>query len=370
MVHMQMDGRPMVAPTTMLVRKLFDKPEFTLPFSKFFESAENFFPKKFFASTPPSPVPLQKRFLFFKTPLTSYYHFDIIITEITQAVIQLNSKNDREYAEQQFLSDYSMDDYDRPAVATDIAAFSLRTQKVGTYRMSPELKLCVLLIKRSNHPFKDHWALPGGFLRRGESIDDCAFRELREKTNLTPVSMLFVDSFSAPDRDPRGWIISNAYASVIGEETSKTANVADGSDTGWFEISFSGDSDNSFLLELRHGDILLTARLAPEATATVRKRYKIIENCGLAFDHAAILAGAMALLKREGKYHDALFAFLPEKFTLSALQRVQETLLGTPLLAANFRRKIAEFVEETDEYTEGAGHRPARLFKRKALDNG
>jgi len=54
MVRVQMDGRPMVAPTTMLVRKLFDKPEFTYPFIKFFESAENFFSKKFFAS----PVPV------------------------------------------------------------------------------------------------------------------------------------------------------------------------------------------------------------------------------------------------------------------------------------------------------------------------
>jgi ADP-ribose pyrophosphatase YjhB (NUDIX family) len=84
--------------------------------------------------------------------------------------------------EQQFLQSYQQDQYDRPSVTADIAAFSLRTVKSDAYRASPELKLCVLLIRRGGHPFKDHWALPGGFLQRGETIDECAFRELKEET--------------------------------------------------------------------------------------------------------------------------------------------------------------------------------------------
>ena len=222
--------------------------------------------------------------------MTSYYHFDIIITVITEEVIFLGSQNNSETEEMQFLSHYAIDNYDRPAVATDIAAFSLRTIKASDYKMSHELKLCVLLIKRSTHPYIDHWALPGGFLKRDETIDECAFRELKEETNLTPVSMLWVDSFTAPDRDPRGWIISHAYASVISEENAKVFGGTDASDAKWFEISFSKNSDGNFSLELRCEDILLTARLAEVATATVRKKYKIIENNGLAFDHAAILA--------------------------------------------------------------------------------
>ena len=72
--------------------------------------------------------------------------------------------------EQQFLQNYSQDRYDRPSIAADIAAFSLRTVKSEAYRASPELKLCVLLIRRGRHPFLDHWALPGGFLQRGFCI--------------------------------------------------------------------------------------------------------------------------------------------------------------------------------------------------------
>ena len=204
--------------------------------------------------------------------------------------------------EQQFLQNYSQDRYDRPSIATDIAAFSLRTVKSDAYRASPELKLCVLLVRRGGHPFKDHWALPGGFLQRGESIDECAFRE---------------------------------------------------------------DSKDYWHLQLRNRETVLSAKLLAAPSATAKTRFAILENEGLAFDHASILASAMDTLRREGEKMETVFAFLPEKFTLFALQKVQETLLGITLLTANFRRKIADFVEETDEYTEGAGHRPARLFRKK-----
>ena len=56
---------------------------------------------------------------------------------------------------------------------------------------------------------------------------------------------------------------------------------------------------------------------------------------------------------------------MPETFTLAQLQNVQETIMNISVLPANFRRKIASLVEETDEYTRGAGHRPAKLYRRK-----
>ena len=267
--------------------------------------------------------------------------------------------------EQQFLQNYSQERYDRPSIATDIATFSLRTVKSDAYRASPEPRLCVLLIRRGGHPFKDHWALPGGFLQRGESIDECAFRELKEETNLTPVSMLWVDTFSQPERDPRGWIISHAYASVIAEEDAKILGGSDAAEARWFEVSFREEGRDHWHLQLRNEEAVLWAKLRAEPSATAKTRFTILENNGLAFDHASILASAMDTLRKEGEKMETVFAFLPEKFTLFALQKVQETLLGISLLTANFRRKVADYVEETDEYTEGAGHRPARLFRKK-----
>ena len=71
------------------------------------------------------------------------------------------------------------------------------------------------------------------------------------------------------------------------------------------------------------------------------------------------------LLKSKAENYDIIFDFLPEKFTLYELQKVQETILNVSLYVGNFRRKISEYVIETDEYRSGVGHRPAKLFKRK-----
>ena len=85
----------------------------------------------------------------------------------------------------------------------------------------------------------------------------------------------------------------------------------------------------------------------------------------MAFDHARIIAEAVCLLRKYAQDFNTIFDFLPEKFTLNEVQKVQETILDISILPANFRRKINDYVIETEEYTQGAGHRPARLFKRK-----
>ena len=70
-------------------------------------------------------------------------------------------------------------------------------------------------------------------------------------------------------------------------------------------------------------------------------------------------------MRNRAKDFEMIFDFLPEKFTLTELQNVQETVMNISVLSANFRRKISGLVKETDEYTEGAGHRPAKLYQRK-----
>jgi len=86
---------------------------------------------------------------------------------------------------------------------------------------------------------------------------------------------------------------------------------------------------------------------------------------GLAFDHAAIIAAALWELRSLSGSPEAMLDLLPEPFTLTSLQRVQETITGTSTGAANFRRKIADYVQETERFTTGAGHRPARLYVKK-----
>ena len=108
--------------------------------------------------------------------------------------------------EKEFLAGYRIEDYERPSVTADVAAFMIRTEDKKNYRKNPENKLLLLLIKRGGYPYKDMWALPGGFLQKGETVEECALREIQEETTVRPVSILPVGVFSEPERDPRGWL--------------------------------------------------------------------------------------------------------------------------------------------------------------------
>ena len=267
--------------------------------------------------------------------------------------------------EKEFLAGYKLSDYDRPSVTADVAAFMIRPENQQNYRKNPENKLLLLLIKRGGHPYKDMWALPGGFLQRDETVEQCALREIFEETNVQPVSILPVGVFSEPERDPRGWIISNAYASVISEESVRQAGQDDASDAEWFSVSFDCDETGDYHLTLTYEDVTLHAVLTAEKTSFGRTSFRILDRGGLAFDHAAIIAAALSALRNEAKNYDAIFDFLPEKFTLTAMQKVQETIMNVSVLPANFRRMVSGYVEETDEYLRGDGHRPAKLYRRK-----
>ena len=268
-------------------------------------------------------------------------------------------------SEKKFLADYRLSDYDRPSVTADVAAFMVRAEEKESYRKNPENALQILLIRRGGHPYKDCWALPGGFLQRGETVEQCALREIEEETGVKPVSILPVAVFSEPDRDPRGWILSHAYVSVISEESVRQRGMDDAADAQWFRVSFDGGEKDEYHLTLTHGDVSLSAVLTAEKTSFGRTSFRILDRGGLAFDHAAIIAAALTALRNEAKNYEAVFDFLPETFTLSALQKVQETITNVSMLPANFRRMVSGYVEETKEYVRGEGHRPAKLYRRK-----
>lgn len=266
--------------------------------------------------------------------------------------------------EKTFLEKYKIEDYDRPSVTVDIAAFSIRSDENENYKRDSVQKLSLLLIQRGVHPYKGCWALPGGFVRKGETLEECAMREVTEETSITPDALMPAAVFSNPGRDPRGWIISNAFVSVISEENLNAHGGDDAADAEWFDVKFTVN-DMDAVLVLRFEESLITAKLRIISVQFGYPHFEIIDSGGLAFDHAEIIACALYRLRSIIENFDIIFDFLPEKFTLSALQRVQEAILDTPLLPANFRRKASPYIEETDEYLTGAGHRPAKLFRRK-----
>lgn len=260
---------------------------------------------------------------------------------------------------------YSIENYDRPSVTADITVFRLRNDDPEDYRRTGKPHLSLLLIRRGIEPFKGMWALPGGFLRRGETIEECAVRELREETGLTPVSIEPIGVFSKSDRDPRGWILSNAFMAIL--STDQCADVTGGTDASeaaWFDVESVTDGDER-TIRFRCGDVSFAARLRACGSRYGRTAYELSDRDELAFDHAEIVALAIDVLKSQVTRYDAVFRFLPERFTLSGVQSAQEAVLQKTDAPANFRRKITDYVVETDEYETGPGHRPAKLFQRK-----
>lgn len=96
----------------------------------------------------------------------------------------------------------------------------------------------ILLIKRKNDPFKDLWALPGGFIEYGERAEDAVVREAREETGLDIVVDKLIGVYSAPDRDPRGHTITIAYLCSADEGSNMHPHAADdAADAWWWDIS-------------------------------------------------------------------------------------------------------------------------------------
>ncbi len=269
-------------------------------------------------------------------------------------------------SESEFLAGYRLEDYERPSVAADIVLFAIRSTEEESYRHEPEHRLCLLLIRRGEHPFQGCWALPGGFLRSSETLEECALREITEETGTTPTALRHVGVYSDIGRDPRGRIISNAFLAVSRSGITEVCGGTDAAEAQWFDIAFA-KTEAGWMLRLSGEGQEITCQLE-ETKRFGRTLYRVADSGGLAFDHGSLIAEAVTMLRREAQQFGLLFDFLPERFTLTALQRVQETLTGKTMQAANFRRKAAEYVTETDGMSTGAGHRPAKLFRKAEHD--
>jgi 8-oxo-dGTP diphosphatase len=205
-------------------------------------------------------------------------------------------------------------EYARPALAVDCVVFGL-----------DERELKVLLIQRA-HPPRHAWALPGGFVRIDETLDDAARRELAEEAGVRDVYLEQLYTFGALDRDPRERVVTVAYYALakLGDHAVRAATDAMG--VGWFGLG---------------------------------------ELPKLAFDHAQIVDAARDRLRGKVRYAPIGFELLPPRFSLTQLQRLYELALGKPLDKRNFRKKILalDLVIATDELEQNVRHRAARLYR-------
>ena len=205
------------------------------------------------------------------------------------------------------------------SVAVDVLLFTIE-----------DGRLKLLLIRRQDDPFAGLPALPGVFVRPDETPEDAAARAIFEETGLTGIYLEQLYTFGAVDRDPRMRIISVAYMALVPRE----------------ELTFSAGLRTSGAW-LEDADELLQ------------------DGRPLAFDHRQIIRTARTRLAGKVEYTDIAFHLAGETFTLPDLQRIFEILLGGKLYKANFRKKMADRIEETGGMAAGGSHRPSRLYRLK-----
>jgi 8-oxo-dGTP diphosphatase len=206
-------------------------------------------------------------------------------------------------------------EYPHPAVTVDGVVFGY-----------DEADLKVLLIQRDATPFRGKWALPGGFVDMDENLETAARRELEEETGITKLYLEQLYTFGEPKRDPREHVISVAYYALVKLADHTVRAASDARNVAWFPVA---------------------------------------DLPALAFDHEEILEMALRRLKGKIRYEPIGFELLPEKFPLSELQRLYETILEQPLDKRNFRKKILTMglVADTEEIQQDVAHRAARLYR-------
>ena len=287
-------------------------------------------------------------------------------------------KNRLGHTEEQFLATYDASKFERPSVTVDMLIFTVTDEEKKNYRKLPEKVLRLLMIKRGDHPYIGQWALPGGFVQMKESLDEAALRELQEETNIDKIYMEQLYTWGAVGRDPRTRVISASYMSLVDSSALDIKASDDAEDAKWFTVSCRLYQEERtvtekgyilkslFNLTLSNDENNLSAIVKIMRTVdgkVTKVEREVVESNGIAFDHAKVIEYAIERLRSKIDYTDIAFNLMPELFTLTQLQQVYEVILDTELLKANFRRKTADMVIETNEYTKDAGHRPSKLFR-------
>jgi 8-oxo-dGTP diphosphatase len=186
----------------------------------------------------------------------------------------------------------------------------------------------VLLIKRKYEPFKNCWAIPGGFVLENESLEDAVKRELQEETGVEVNYLEQLYSFGEPDRDPRQRVISVAYFALV-----KSA---------------------------------LFQELKATTDAEEAQWYPISKLPALAFDHKQILRIAIERIRAKIRYQPIGFELLDKKFSFADLEKLYSTLLDKTIDRRNFTKKILSLglLEDTGELATNSGAgRPSKIFK-------
>lgn len=165
--------------------------------------------------------------------------------------------------------------YPHPALVADCVIFGF-----------DGVDMKVLLIQRSNEPYKNHWAFPGGFMNIDETVEECAKRELEEETGLRNVAVEQLYTFSDVNRDSRERIISVVHYALV--RLSQVKGGDDAASAKWFALN---------------------------------------QIPSLAFDHDEMLKMAKNRLKERLHLEPMGIELMPETFSMNELQKLYEAIM-------------------------------------------
>ncbi len=211
--------------------------------------------------------------------------------------------------------------YWHPAVTTDAVVFGFDGEGLN-----------VLLIQRGLEPYKNMWALPGGFMRPDDvTAQDCVYRELHEEANVEDIYMEELKTFSRRDRDPRERVITIVYFALVVKDKYQILGGDDACNAKWFPVK-----------EL------------PE----------------LAFDHKEIVTLALERLRQRIHFEPIGFHLLDKEFTMPQLHNIYKAILDPPeddtklRDRRNFQKKMLKlgYISETGKKVTGNPHRSPKLY--------
>lgn len=209
----------------------------------------------------------------------------------------------------------ALDNFPKPSVTVDNVIFGYHNNQIS-----------LLLLNRKEEPFANTWTLPGGFLHINETFEQASKRILTNKTGIADVFLEQLYTFDAPDRDPRGRVLSVAYFALVNPTKYEIMAGTAANDVQWFD-------------------------------------WKDLPKLG--FDHDAIVEIAVNRLKTKVLWQPIGFELLDERFSIPELHALYEAILEKQFERRNFYKRIMELeiLQKVDIRRDGSRKRPADLFE-------
>lgn len=254
---------------------------------------------------------------------------------------------EQEASEEDFLQWYNRQehpDYEKPALTVDMVLMCYNKE---------EDQIKTLLIQRKSHPYKNSWALPGGFVEPRESTGESVIRETKEETGveISTHNIEQLHTFSRPDRDPRGWVVTVSYLAFIGEEPLSAGD--DAAEVRWFTLERKRNN-----IHLTNGDVEIILDLQTGASSGPDT---------LAFDHSEIILKAFNRVANKMEHEPLVLQVLGDSFTITEARKVFAKFLGIDFRSidhSNFKKAMLQYFEEIGERPVGIG-RPSKIYRLK-----